>query len=84
MIDDMKTCIKLATELRNKGVNTEIYYNQKSIKGKFNYANKLGIPFVIVIGEDEIKNNTVAIKNMITGEQVNVNNDVDEILKIIK
>lgn len=84
MVDDMKPCIKIATELRNNGINTEIYYNQKSIKGKFNYANKLGIPFVIIIGEDEIKNNTVAIKNMITGEQISVNNDVSEILKSIK
>jgi len=84
MVEDMKPCIKIATELRNNGVNTEIYYNQKSIKGKFNYANKLGIPFVIVIGEDEIKNNTLAIKNMITGEQVNVNNDINEILKILR
>ena len=66
MVDDMKACIKVATELRNNGINTEIYYNQKSIKGKFNYANKLGIPFVIIIGEDEIKNNTLAIKNMVT------------------
>jgi len=84
MVEDMKACIKLATELRNNGVNTEIYYNKKSIKGKFNYANKLGIPFVIVIGEDEIKNNTVAVKNMITGEQVNVNNDVIDILNVLK
>lgn len=84
MVDDIKECIKVATELRNNGVNTEIYYNQKSIKGKFNYANKLGIPYVIVIGEDEIKNNTVAVKNMVTGNQVSVKNDIREILEIIK
>jgi len=84
MVDDIKECIKIATELRNNNVNTEIFYNQKSIKGKFNYANKLGIPYVIVIGEDEIKNNTLAIKNMVTGEQVNVTNDINEILKIVK
>ncbi len=84
MVDDIKECIKVATELRNSGVNTEIYYNEKSIKGKFNYANKLGIPYVIVIGEDEVKSNTVAIKNMITGNQVSVRNDIHEILEIIK
>ncbi len=84
MIPDMKYCIKVATELRNNNINTEIYYNQKSIKGKFNYANKLAIPFVIVIGEDEIKNNTLAIKNMATGEQVNVKNDISEVLKYIR
>lgn len=84
MIDDITPCIKLATELRNNEINTEIYYNQKSIKGKFNYANKLNIPFVIVIGEDEIKNNTVAIKNMFTGEQAVVANNIDEVLKKLK
>lgn len=84
MIDDIKPCIKLATELRNNGVNTEIYYNQKNLKGKFNYANKLKIPFVIVIGEDEVNNNSVAVKNMITGEQVCVKNDISEILSIFR
>lgn len=84
MIDDIKPCIKLATELRNNGVNTEIYYNQKNLKGKFNYANKLKIPFVIVIGEDEVNNNSVAVKNMITGEQVCVKNDISEILSVLK
>lgn len=84
MVDDIKECIKVATGLRNNGINTEIYYNKKSIKGKFNYANKLGIPYVIVIGEDEVKNNTVAVKNMITGNQVSVKNDIREILEIIK
>lgn len=83
MIDDMKECIKLATKLRNNGINTEIYYNKKNIKGKFNYANKLNIPYVIVIGEDEIKNNTLAVKNMSTGEQINVKNDINEILKVL-
>lgn len=84
MIDDIKPCIKLATELRNNGVNTEIYYNQKNLKGKFNYANKLKIPFVIVIGEDEVNNNSVAVKNMITGEQVCVKNDISEILSVFR
>jgi len=84
MTEDIKPCIELATKLRNNDINTEIYYNQKSLKGKFNYANKLEIPYVIVVGEDEIKSNTLAIKNMVTGEQVSVNNDIDEILEKIK
>lgn len=83
MLDDIKPCIKLASDLREKGVNTEIYYNKKSMKGKFNYANKLGIPYVIVIGEDEIKNGTVALKNMETGEQQNVPNDIAKIIEIV-
>lgn len=83
MLEDIKPCIKLASDLREKGVNTEIYYNKKSMKGKFNYANKLGIPYVIVIGEDEIKNGTVALKNMETGEQQNVPNDIEKIIEIV-
>jgi len=84
MTEDIKPCIELATKLRNNNINTEIYYNEKSLKGKFNYANKLEIPYVIVVGEDEIKTNTLAIKNMITGEQVSVNNNINEILKVLK
>lgn len=79
MLDDIRPCIELASKLREKGVNTEIYYNKKNVKGKFNYANKLGIPYVIVIGEDEIKNGTVALKNMETGEQTEIKNDAEEI-----
>ena len=83
MLEDIKPCIALARGLRDAGINTEIYYNKKNMKGKFNYANKLGIPYVIVIGEDEINNGTVALKNMETGEQQSVPNDVEEIKKII-
>ncbi|MBP3284608.1 MAG: histidine--tRNA ligase [Clostridia bacterium] len=83
MLEDIKPCITLASGLRAAGINTEIYYNKKNMKGKFNYANKLGIPYVIVIGEDEIQNGTVALKNMETGEQQSVPNDVESIKKIV-
>lgn len=72
----------MASSLREKGINTEVYYNRKSIKGKFNYANKLSIPYVIVIGEDEIANNKYTVKNMEKGEQVTV--DIDELYEILK
>ena len=83
MVEDLKEPIKLATKLRNAGINTEIYLNEKKIKAKFKYADKLEIPYVIVIGEDEIKENVVTIKNMKTGEEVKVpNNEIDIIKKI--
>ena len=69
MIDDLSVPIKLATKLRNKGINTEIYLNNKKLKAKFKYADKLEIPYVIVIGEDEIKNNKFKVKDMKTGEE---------------
>ena len=43
------------------------------MKKQMNYANKRNIPFVIIVGEQEIENNLFALKNMITGEQQNVN-----------
>ena len=55
MVENLKEPIKLATKLRNAGINTEIYLNEKKIKAKFKYADKLEIPYVIVIGEDENK-----------------------------
>lgn len=79
MIEDLSEPIKLATELRNNGIKTEIYLNNKKLKTKFKYADKLGIPYVIVIGEDEIATNTVNIKNMKTGEEKKVKLEANEI-----
>ena len=69
MVEDLSYPIKVATKLREKGINTEIYLEQKAMKKKMNYANKQNIPFAIIIGEDEVGTGTVTIKNMITGEQ---------------
>ncbi|MCF0124881.1 MAG: histidine--tRNA ligase [Clostridia bacterium] len=69
MVEDLKIPIEIATKLRNKGVNTEIYLNNKKLKAKFKYADKLEIPKVIIVGEDEIATRTVKIKDMVTGEE---------------
>ena len=69
MVEDLKIPIKIATELRKSGINTEIYLNDKKLKAKFKYADKLQIPFVIIIGEDEIEQNKIKLKNMQTGEE---------------
>ena len=69
MTEDLSTAIRIATKLRNQGIKTEIYLNNKKLKAKFKYADKLEIPYVIVIGEDEIQNNVVKIKDMKTGEE---------------
>lgn len=84
MVENLEEPIKLATKLRNAKINTEIYLNDKKLKGKFKYADKLEIPYVIIIGEDEIKNNKVTIKNMKTGEEKKVENDEFEIIRNIK
>lgn len=69
MVDNLEKPIMLATRLRSAGINTEIYLNNKKLKAKFKYADKLEIPKVIIIGEDELKENKVKIKDMQTGEE---------------
>lgn len=81
MVEDLSVPIKLATELRNNGVKTEIYLNNKKLKAKFKYADKLQIPYVIVIGEDEIANNKFKLKNMETGEEKELSADEIEDFK---
>ena len=75
MVDDMEVPIKIASKLRNEGKKVEIYLNNKKLKAKFKYADKLEIPYVIIIGEDEIANNIVKIKNMETGEEFECNQE---------
>ena len=82
MDDDISVCLPVASALRAEGINTEVYMNNKKIKAKFKYADKLNIPFVAIIGEEEVKNNTVSLKNLYTGEQVQVT--VKEAADIIK
>lgn len=77
MLDDLSYPIEVATNLRNKGINVEIYLENKNMKKKMNYANKQNVPYAIIIGEDELNTNTVTLKNMITGEQKNIT--VDEV-----
>ncbi len=67
--ESLEEPIKLATDLRVQGINTEVYLNNKKLKAKFKYADKLEIPYVIVIGDDEIKNKKVKLKNMKTGQE---------------
>ncbi len=82
MLDDFKRSIEVATKLRENGINTQIYTDKAKIKKQFNYANKLGIPYVIVIGENEVNNNVVSLKNMVDGKQKTVN--IEDAIKIIK
>ncbi|MCI8759590.1 MAG: histidine--tRNA ligase [Clostridia bacterium] len=84
MVENLEQPIKLATDLRSFGVRTEIYLGDKKLKAKFKYADKLKIPFVIVIGEDEVATNQVNVKNMQTGEEKKVLFEAGEILNYIK
>lgn len=64
--------IELLTKLRKNDKIIQAYMEGGKLKKQFNYANKLNIPFVIVIGEEEVKNNIYTLKNMETGEQKSV------------
>lgn len=82
MTDDVGSAIELATRLRENGVRVQLNCEKKKFKAKITYADKLCIPYVIFVGEDEIKNNTVALKELATGEQTNTG--FDEALERIK
>lgn len=69
LISDMSIPLQIATTLRSQNIPTEIYLEDEKMKDKLSYANKLGIPYVILIGEDEIKAGKYALKNMLSGEQ---------------
>lgn len=75
MTEEPTYSIGLATDLRNLGIKTQVYFEQKKFKSKMNYADKLGVPYIIIIGEDEIKAGAVTLKNMKTGEQETVSVD---------
>lgn len=79
----LPTALKITTALRDSGVNTELYLDSKrDLDKQLKYANKKGIRYVIIIGEDEIKKNTIKLKDMKTGEQEE--KDLTSILDFIK
>ncbi len=70
MTDDLGPAIALATKLRDANIRTQIHAEQKKFKQKMNYADKIGVPFAIFLGEEEIKEGVAAVKNMRSGDQV--------------
>ena len=70
MTADPAPAIALAETLRSGGVRVQLYGEQKKFKQKMAYANKLGVPFAVLLGEDEIAEGMCSVKNMKTGEQV--------------
>ena len=69
MTDDLAPAIKWATQLRAAGIRTQLYTEQKKFKQKLTYANKLGIPYILILGEDEITQDKASLKNMVIGDQ---------------
>ena len=72
MTEDLTPAVSLATYLRAQGIRTQLYCEQKKFKAKMQYADRLGIPYVIFLGEDEIAQDKCSVKELSSGEQVTV------------
>ena len=80
--ENLKYAKEVASYLRDKNITCDVYYEDKNLKQKLKYANRLGIPYVCILGEDEEKQGLVTIKNMKTGMQNKVK--LSEMTKEIK
>jgi len=69
MSEDFVKAVEVATALRDAGIRTQLYTEKKKFKAKIGYADKLGIPYVVFLGDDEIANNVITLKDMTSGEQ---------------
>lgn len=72
MTGDLSPAIALATRLREAGIRTQIYAEQRKFKQKISYAGKLHIPYAIFLGEDETRAGMAAVKDLNTGEQISL------------
>lgn len=71
--------LKIANELRKNGISSDFDHIDRSLKAQMRYADKMNVKFTIILGENEIKNSSVNIKNMITGVQTEANiNDISK------
>ncbi len=75
MNEDLNPSFDLASKIREEGVAVEVGYNKKNVKAMLGYANRLKVPYVIFLGEEEINSKMASIKNMETGEQEKIEFD---------
>ncbi len=75
MTEDAAPAIALAESLRSHGIRVQLYGEQKKFKQKMSYCDKLGVPYAVLLGEDEIAQGKCSVKNMKTGEQITVTPD---------
>lgn len=72
MTADCAPAIALAESLRSAGIRVQLYGEQKKFKQKMSYCDKLGVPFAVLLGEDEIAQGKCSVKDMATGDQITV------------
>ena len=70
MMEDRSFAMTAAARFRQSDIRTQFYAEQKKFKAKMSYADKLKVPFAVILGEDEAESNVYSVKNMRTGEQV--------------
>lgn len=80
-VEEQNAALKYAVQCRNEGIRTEVYPNAAKMKKQFDYANSNHIPFVAIVGADELKSGTVAVKDMLSGVQETM--QINELLKKI-
>jgi len=74
----------IADKLREKNINVEVYLENEKLNKQLKYADKKNIPYVIIIGPDEVKNNTLTIKELSSGRQTSVATDkIDQLLSFL-
>lgn len=78
----MDYALDFSTKSREAGIATEVYLNEGKLGKMFGYADKLGIPFVVVVGEDEVRSGVLKLKDMSTGQQQEMR--VEEIIRAVK
>ncbi|HKK61869.1 MAG TPA: His/Gly/Thr/Pro-type tRNA ligase C-terminal domain-containing protein, partial [Bacteroidales bacterium] len=79
--EEVKFILPRLQQLRAKGIKAELYPDQVKMKKQMAYANKLNIPYVAVVGNNEIQSNKISLKNMETGDQQTLT--FDEVLKTV-
>jgi len=71
----LEVCFDYASKVRLVGVSTEVYTQKNDLRKMLDYANKMEIPYVGIVGNDELENNSITVKNMDSGEQKSVKAD---------
>lgn len=72
LLQDISVALEIASLLRSASIPTEVYFEDVKVKVRISYANKLGIPYVVFVGEDEVASNQFTIKDMETGCQAKI------------
>ena len=82
MGDTLKESIKISNILRENNINTTLYLEDTKFKNKMQFASKSNIPYAILVGEDEVKNNYITLKNLFEFTQQQIT--LEEALNILK